>query len=113
VFKIISIPGFILPLLLPKHLQNILNAMLWSPGSIRDGAVVDLRLLSQALKQRALIARSLEGIHEQRLSLEPFSRTIDIVASGLLTLLIDKKDNIIQILPGLDVIQASNNNREL
>lgn len=112
-FEVICISGLTSSLLFPKNLQDILNAMLRSTWSISNGTVIHLWFLGKTLKQRALIARSLKRINQQSLPFKSLCSTINIIASCLLTLLINLKDDIIQIFPGLDIIQASNNDWKL
>jgi hypothetical protein len=112
-FEVVCIPSFTSSFLIPKNLQNILNAMLRSAWSIGDRAVIYLWFLCKALKQRTLIARSLKRINQQCLPLEALCGTVNIIASCFLALLIDLEDNIIQIFSGFDIIQSPNNHWKL
>lgn len=112
-FEIICVSNLTSSFLFPKNLQDKLNAMLRSTRSIGNSTIIHLRLLGKTLKQRAFIARSLKGVNQQGLSLKTLCSSINIIASRFLAILIDLKDDIIQILPGLNIIQTSNNDWKL
>lgn len=111
-FEIVIVSNFIFTLLLPKNFQCILDAVLRSSWSIGNCAIVSLGFLSKAIQQGTLIARRVIGINEKRLTLKSFSSSINVVASGLFSQLIDLKDNVIKIFACLDIVKTTDNDRE-
>lgn len=87
--------------------------MLRGPGSISNGAIIGLRSFCKSVEQGTLIAGGVIGINKQSLPLEAFSGSVDVVAPGVFGLLVDLEDNVIKIFTGLNIVQTTNDDREL
>lgn len=114
VLPVVIIAHFILALFVPLYLQHILDAMLCGAGSRSDCAVVGLCLALFLVSHAALIAAAMEGLNQQRLALEPFSRTVDVnTAAFVFRRQVQLKSHEVQVPARLNVVQSPNYHHEL
>ena len=104
---IIIVLDLIGSLFLPLFFKHILDTVLRSSGFVGNSAIVNFRSSHQSIQQRTFITTGLVWLHQNCLSLKPFSGPINVITHCVFFVFIEQKHYFVEIFSGFDIVQPS------